>query len=66
MPNFFNALSEESIVSACSHCRTETMLVPRRLACRLHPTADGINSGERVSGYVAVSAADADVGVNVR
>jgi hypothetical protein len=50
----------------CAHCRTETVLVPRRLACHLRATSDGINSGERVSGYVAVSAADVDVGVTVR
>ncbi len=48
------------------HHPTETALVPRRLACRLRATTDGINSGEIISGYVAVSAADVDVGVNVR
>jgi hypothetical protein len=45
---------------------TETAFVPRRLACRLRATTDGIKSGEIISGYVAVSAADVDVGVNVR
>jgi hypothetical protein len=52
--------------SRARYCRTETVLVPRRLACHLRVTSDGITSGESVSGYVAVSAADVDVGVTVR